>query len=171
MWGLMGWLILATSQNKCKKNKKNLVSEAIYIAQCFGISQTLKNTSNISFVTSNTQLIRSRKMKNRICTLAFLAAALIIAPGAAYAQQGQAAEQNMNQNVVIGGSGNSVNTSGTQISNQHQKKTGWCNYGKQIQNSGQNLGQNAVVFGHGNRVNIDAVQRNVQRQASSGGCY
>ncbi|NJL64747.1 MAG: hypothetical protein HC903_26725 [Methylacidiphilales bacterium] len=110
-------------------------------------------------------------MKNRIYTLAFLAAALIIAPGAAHAQQGQVTNQNMNQNVVIGGSGNSVNTSGTQISNQNQKKTGRCNYGSQFQNSAQNLGQNAVVFGHHNRVNIDAIQRNAQQQASAGSCY
>ncbi len=163
---------LANSNNLKKvKNKKNLASEAIYMTRCFGISQTLKNTSNVSFVTSNTQLIRSRKMKNRIYTLGFLAAALIISPGAALAQQGQAANQDMNQNVIIGGSGNSVSTSGTQITNQNQKKTGSCNYGGQYQNSAQNLGQNAVVFGHGNRVNIDAIQKTAQQQASAGRCY
>ncbi|MEA5572519.1 hypothetical protein [Calothrix sp. UHCC 0171] len=110
-------------------------------------------------------------MKNKIYTFGFLAAALIISPGAALAQQSQGTTQNMDQNVVIGGSGNSVRTSGTQITNQSQQKTGWCNSGAQIQGSGQNLAQNAVVFGHGNRVNIDAIQRTVQQQRAAGRCY
>jgi hypothetical protein len=44
------------SNLESQKNKKNLVSEAMKVAKCFGISQTLKNNSNTSFVTSNTQL-------------------------------------------------------------------------------------------------------------------
>jgi hypothetical protein len=108
-------------------------------------------------------------MKNKIYTFGFLAAALIISPGAALAQQGQTADQNMNQNVVVSGSGNSVNTSGTQITHQRQRKTGY-GYCRQTQNSAQNLGQNVGVFGHNNRVNIDATQKTIQEQMARRGC-
>jgi hypothetical protein len=108
-------------------------------------------------------------MKNKIYSFGLLAAALIISPSAALAQQGQTADQNMYQNVVVGGSGNSVNTSGTQITHQRQQKTG-TGYCRQSQNSAQNLGQNVGVFGHNNRVNIDATQKTIQEQMARRGC-
>ncbi|MBF2066733.1 MAG: hypothetical protein IGS39_20295 [Calothrix sp. C42_A2020_038] len=111
-------------------------------------------------------------MKNKVYTFGFLAAALIIAPSAAFANQSQGSSQNMNQVTVINGSGNSTRTSGTQITNQGQSKSGICNYGSQVQSAVQNLNQVAVVNGYNNKVDIDALQRTVQAQVNAARyCY
>jgi hypothetical protein len=111
-------------------------------------------------------------MKNQICALGLLAAALIIAPNAAFAGQSQGANQELNQSVYVNGSGNSANVNGIQITNQNQRKKGYCSHrsGSQRQRSDQLLNQNVGISGHRNRVNVNGEQRTNQNQVNASKC-
>lgn len=112
-------------------------------------------------------------MKNRICTLGLLAAALIIAPNSAFAgQNSSSSNQELNQSVYVNGSRNSANVHGTQITNQSQQKSSACGYrvGSQRQRSNQIMNQNVGIVGHRNRVNVSGTQRTNQEQVAYRGC-
>jgi hypothetical protein len=115
-------------------------------------------------------------MKNKIYTFGFIAAALIISPSGAFAQDA-GANQSMNQTAIItGGGGNSVNQHGQQNTRQNQikKGVGACGYGRQSAYSNQGLNQGALVAGSYNSVNQRANQNTVQNQVNASAsrfCY
>lgn len=113
-------------------------------------------------------------MIGKTYTFGFLAAALIIAPTAAFAQPGQSNEQILNQTATVYGNNNIVNQQGAQLSNQAQFKKGnspLCNAGNQSQQNSQVINQEAIVLGSGNIVGQNANQQNIQRQLNAAKSY
>ncbi|NJL79878.1 MAG: hypothetical protein HC836_14625 [Richelia sp. RM2_1_2] len=111
-------------------------------------------------------------MIKKISTLGLLAAAFLIVPNAAFAEQGTT--QKANQEATVIGSGSRVIQNGRQVSIQRQEKLGpgnrRCNAGSQSQQSNQRIDQNAVAI-DGGVVNQNADQVNIQRQLILGSRY
>lgn len=100
-------------------------------------------------------------------TFGFIAAALMIAPSAAFAQDGTNT-QVLNQNNNVSGINNSSSQRAQQSSIQTQSRSGSaCRTGAQRADNVQAINQNADVFGIGNQSSQDAVQRNTQRQSAA----
>ncbi len=114
-------------------------------------------------------------MMKKSYTFGLLAAALIIAPTAAFAgQQDQNNTQILNQSATVGGTNNSVNQHGSQLGIQTQTQLGnRCNSGSQRADNLQVINQDAAVYGRNNHVNQDAIQKTIQSQinaAKNGHC-
>ncbi|MEA5595227.1 hypothetical protein [Rivularia sp. UHCC 0363] len=111
-------------------------------------------------------------MIKKISTLGLLAAALMIAPNAAFA--GQTTTQEANQESTVIGSGSRVIQNGRQVSIQRQDNLGprnrRCGVDSQSQQSNQRIDQNAVAI-NGGVVNQNADQVNIQRQLILGSRY
>ncbi|MBF2017491.1 MAG: hypothetical protein IGS23_20240 [Rivularia sp. T60_A2020_040] len=111
-------------------------------------------------------------MIKKISTLGLLAAAFLIVPNAAFAEQGTTQEANQEATVI--GSGSRVIQNGRQVSIQRQERLGpgnrRCSAGSQSQQSNQRIDQNAVAI-DGGVVNQNADQVNIQRQLILGSRY
>jgi hypothetical protein len=99
-------------------------------------------------------------MMKKTYTFGILAAALLITPTAAFADQGS--QQELNQNASASG-GSQVNQRASQTSIQYQNRLGGSRYGSQSQGSRQLINQNGVAT-DGSVVNQNANQLNIQRQ-------
>ncbi|MFH7029813.1 MAG: filamentous hemagglutinin [Heteroscytonema crispum UTEX LB 1556] len=117
-------------------------------------------------------------MLKKSFAFSLLAAGLMIAPGAAFADV-QNSQQNIDQFGAASGVGNTVVNNANQQSNQNinKFKTGSCSSGGfNVQNSGQNIAQTGIATGGFNTVVNQAAQDNAQKATdiASGygyGCY
>lgn len=117
-------------------------------------------------------------MLKKYSVLGIVAAAVMIAPSAAFAGQDAFSEQNLNQSAVVYGSNNTVVQSGQQRNFQNQRRSGgrsslFCRSrgGRQTASSTQNMSQGAFVTGEYNTVVQQGRQDNVQSQVDAGRSY
>ncbi|MGJ5676288.1 MAG: hypothetical protein ACR9NN_22225 [Nostochopsis sp.] len=103
-------------------------------------------------------------MFSKVKTLSLVVTALIIAPSAAFAQDYQGNQQNIDQVGVATGRGNTVvnNANQQSIQNSTNVGNGRCNPGGNVQVSNQNIQQTGVAVGEYNTVVNQANQLSVQ---------
>ncbi|MEO1428055.1 MAG: hypothetical protein AAFV71_03115 [Cyanobacteria bacterium J06633_8] len=111
-------------------------------------------------------------MIKKVFTLGLFAAAFIVAPRAAFAEQGVI--QEISQEATAIGSGSRVMQNAKQVSIQRQERISprnrRCSKDSQSQNSTQRIDQNAVAV-NGGVVRQNAKQINIQRQLILGSRY
>ncbi|PLZ94967.1 hypothetical protein CEN50_23880 [Fischerella thermalis CCMEE 5268] len=103
-------------------------------------------------------------MFSKVKTFGFVITALIIAPAAAFAQDFQGNQQNIDQVGVATGRGNTVVNNANQQSIQNSTSVGnrYCKPGGNVQVSNQNIQQTGVAVGEFNTVVNQANQLSVQ---------
>lgn len=103
-------------------------------------------------------------MFSKVKTFGFVITALIIAPSAAFAQDFQVNQQNIDQVGVATGRGNTVvnNANQQSIQNSTSVGNGYCKPGGNVQVSNQNIQQTGVAIGEFNTVVNQANQLSVQ---------
>ena len=105
-------------------------------------------------------------MKNKIYAFGFLAAALIIAPNAAFGQNYDS-DRSMKPTAIITSNDNSVNETESQSTSQSQSEIrsgSLCSSGGKFRNANQNSNRGALVASSYNRVNKRVPQETAQNR-------
>jgi hypothetical protein len=137
------------------KNQNCLISRGV-------TNPEVSNAKSKSTTYNNTR--GQQIMFSKVKTFGFVITALIIAPSAAFAQDFQVNQQNIDQVGVAIGRGNTVvnNAHQQSIQNSTSVGNGYCKPGGNVQVSNQNIQQTGVAIGEFNTVVNQANQLSVQ---------